>query len=91
MIANNRKQIITERLISALNPTVLEIIDESSLHIGHEGAKDGRGHFAVKIISAAFENQSKIARHRMIYAALTDLMETDIHALRIIAADTPDE
>jgi len=66
------------------------IKDQSQLHAGHEGAKDGKGHFDVTIISAAFEGQNRIARHRMVYDALTDLLQTDIHALRI-KAFTPSE
>lgn len=75
-----------ERLESALAPTRLEIIDESHRHVGHEGARDGRGHFRCIIESAAFAGQSPLERHRMVYDALGDLMLTDIHALSISAS-----
>ena len=59
--------------------------DQSHLHTGHTGAKDGRGHFDVTIVAAEFADKSRLERHRMVYDALGDLMETDIHALRIKA------
>jgi BolA family transcriptional regulator, general stress-responsive regulator len=79
-----------ERLLEALEPELLEIEDESHLHAGHAGARDGRGHFRVTAVSAAFSGASKLRRHRLIYEALGDLMETDIHALAI-KAFAPDE
>jgi len=75
------RQILEERF----EPTELFIKDQSQLHVGHEGAKDGKGHFDVRIVSSAFEGQNRIERHRMVYDALTRLMHTDIHALRITA------
>lgn len=83
MTASDRVALITERLTLALKPSFLEVIDESALHAGHAGAKDGRGHFAITIKSAAFDNQSRVHCHRLIYTALGDLMQTDIHALGI--------
>ncbi len=71
-------------------PTELVVKDQSQLHVGHEGAKDGKGHFDVTIVSAEFCGQNRIGRHRMVYDALTDLLQTDIHALRI-KAFTPSE
>lgn len=71
-------------------PTELLIKDQSQLHAGHDGAKDGKGHFDVTIVSAAFKGQNRVARHRMVYDALTQLLQTDIHALRI-KAFTPSE
>ncbi len=73
------------RLRAALAPVELEIVDESHLHAGHEGARDGRGHFAVRIVSQSFSGQAQLARHRAVYAALGELMTTDIHALSISA------
>ena len=61
------------------------IVDESHRHVGHEGARDGRGHFAVEIVSAAFVGLAPLARHRKVYEAVGDLMQTDIHALSIKA------
>ena len=74
---------IRRRLEVAFSPTALEVIDDSHKHVGHEGARDGRGHFTVKISAAAFRGQSPLAQHRAIYAALGELMTTDIHALAI--------
>lgn len=76
---------IRARLEAALAPTDLQVIDESHKHVGHAGARDGRGHFAVHVVSAAFEGQSPLHRHRQVYAALGDLMLTDIHALSMKA------
>ena len=80
-----RIETIRERLLDALAPELLEIEDESHLHAGHAGARDGRGHFRVTVVSQAFDGTSRIARHRLIYAALGTLMESDIHALTIQA------
>lgn len=77
---------IRERLTAALAPVELQITDESHKHVGHEGAKSGRGHFHVHIVSDQFLNLSQVRRHRLIYAAIGDLMDTDIHALSIDAA-----
>ena len=77
-------------LAEALHPERLEIIDDSHRHAGHAGARGGQGHFTVEIVSAAFAGLSPIARHRAVYAALGDMMTTDIHALAI-RARTPDE
>lgn len=87
---SERVEMIRSRLTAALNPTELEIEDESHRHAGHAGARDGRGHFRVRIVSAAFTGKSALARHRAVYAALGDLMQTDIHALAIDAR-TPEE
>lgn len=80
---------IRERL-AVLEPLQLDVIDESHKHAGHEGARDGRGHFAVRLVSRAFEGQSLLARHRQVYEALGSLMHTDIHALSLKAL-TPDQ
>jgi BolA protein len=70
-------------LTAALSPTHLEVIDDSPKHVGHEGAKDGRGHFTVEIASPAFAGKPPLQRHRMVYDALGAMMQTDIHALSI--------
>ena len=75
---------------AALAPVALEVVDDSHRHAGHAGAADGRGHFTVDVVSAAFAGLSPIARHRAVYAAVGELMTTDIHALAI-RARTPDE
>lgn len=79
-----------EKLQAALAPTELDIIDESHLHAGHAGAATGRGHFRARIVSTAFTDQNPLARHRMVYEALGEMMQTDIHALSIQAL-TPDD
>jgi BolA protein len=71
--------------LAALAPTEIEIIDESHLHAGHAGARSGRGHYALRIRAALFEGKSPLQRHRMVYEALGELMQTDIHALGIKA------
>jgi BolA protein len=80
-----RVDVIRERLEAALAPTRLEVIDDSHHHIGHEGARDGRGHYTVRIASQAFAGMTPLARHRAVYEALGTLMQTDIHALSIQA------
>ena len=76
---------IRSRLERAFVPTELEIVDDSHRHAGHAGAKDGRGHFRVRIVSERFAGTKTLDRHRMVYAALGDLMQTDIHALSVDA------
>ena len=76
--------------LQALQPLSLEIRDDSHRHAGHEGARDGRGHFAVDIVSEAFAGLAPLARHRRVYAALGGMMQTDIHALQV-RARTPAE
>ena len=85
-----RPEAIRAALQAALAPVSLEVVDESHKHAGHAGARDGRGHFAVSIVSEAFAGLAPLARHRKVYAALGDLMTTDIHALSIHAR-TPAE
>ena len=83
---------IRSRLVQALAPEELEVIDESHLHAGHAGARDGRGHFRVRVMSAAFDALPLIRRHQLVYAALGELMQTDIHALAIealVPGETP--
>ena len=86
----DRTSLIRGVLENRFDLTELLIKDQSQLHAGHEGAKDGKGHFDVTIVSEAFAGQNRIARHRMVYDALTDQLQTDIHALRI-KAFTPSE
>jgi len=81
---SDRETNIRARL-SALDPSQLEIIDESHKHAGHAGAREGGGHFVVRIVSAQFSGKNTVARHRMIYYAMGDLMKRDIHALTIQA------
>lgn len=77
-------ELIRERL-APLDPDTLEVFDDSHEHAGHAGAKDGGGHFQLVIVSRAFSGQSAVARHRLVYRALADLMPGRIHALAIRA------
>jgi BolA family transcriptional regulator, general stress-responsive regulator len=87
---SERAVLIESRLRQAFAPSELEVLDESHKHVGHAGARDGRGHFAVRLRSAAFDGQGLLARHRAVYQALGALMQSDIHALSIQAL-APDE
>lgn len=71
--------------LAPLQPERVEIGDDSALHAGHAGARSGGGHYRLLIVSQQFESRSTVARHRMIYDALGDMMKTDIHALAIRA------
>ena len=83
--SNARVEKIRLALEASLKPSSLEIIDQSHRHAGHAGARDGRGHFDVYIVSDAFTGKPPLARHRLVFAAVGNLMETDIHALSIKA------
>ena len=85
-----RVERIRSLLMDALAPDAIEVTDDSHKHAGHAGARGGQGHFSVEIVSAAFTGMLPLARHRLVYAALGDMMQTDIHALSI-RARTPDE
>ncbi len=76
--------------LDALDPLSLDIRDDSHKHAGHAGARDGRGHFSVHLVSARFEGLPPLRRHRVVYDALGALMQTDIHAVAI-QARTPAE
>lgn len=79
------------RLEQKLAPSSLEVVDESHCHEGHSGAKpSGETHFNVVIVSAAFAGKTRIARHRMVFDVLQDLMDAPVHALTL-SARTPDE
>ncbi|MBL8378863.1 MAG: BolA family transcriptional regulator [Burkholderiales bacterium] len=75
--------------LAALSPDYLAVRDDSALHAGHAGARDG-GHYHVSIVSAAFAGRNRVARHRLVYDALGALMKNGIHALALDAR-TPDE
>ena len=81
-----RSAIIEAMLTKAFSPDHLLVKDQSHLHAGHAGARDGRGHFEVIIVADAFDGCSRIESHRLIYDALGQLMTTDIHALSIKAS-----
>ena len=74
------------RRLGALAPLRMELVDESAKHAGHAGAAPGGNtHWNLTIVSAAFTGKPTVARHRMIYAALGELMQNPIHALSIRA------
>ncbi|HWJ34586.1 MAG TPA: BolA family protein [Steroidobacteraceae bacterium] len=84
-----REQRLRERLIARFAPVRLEIDDESHLHAGHAGAAGGHSHFRVRIVADAFRGMSAVARHRLVYAAVDDMLKSDIHALAIEALPPP--
>lgn len=78
-------------LLAALQPTQIEITDDSHKHAGHAGARAGGGHYTLNIVSAQFVGKNTLARQRMIYSALGEMMKhNEIHAL-VINAFTPEE
>lgn len=81
----NREERIRGALAAAFPDASIELVDESHLHAGHAGARSGRGHYRLRLVSGAFAGTSPVARHRAVYAALGELMQTDIHALAIDA------
>jgi len=86
----DRPSLIRARLLEALAPCEVEVQDDSHLHIGHVGAREGGGHFSVRIVAEHFDGLAPLARHRLVYAALAEMMQGPIHALAITAL-TPAE
>jgi len=89
MTAAERVERIRQVLIAHLAPTELTIRDDSEAHAGHAGAREG-GHFSVFVVSDRFAGRTRMQRHRLVYDAVSELLRTDIHALRI-QARTPQE
>lgn len=89
-MSDDRISTLRTRLTDALNPTEIEIIDESARHAGHAGAVSGGGHYILHIVSDAFAGKNLIQRHRLVYDAVGDMMHSEIHALSI-QARSPDE
>lgn len=84
-------EMIRSRLTAALEPERLDLVDESARHVGHAGARpEGESHFRLAIVAEAFAGKSRLERQRLVYAALGDLMQSDVHALSISAL-TPAE
>jgi BolA protein len=80
------QQRIVARLTQALDPALLEVIDESDRHAGHAGAREGGGtHYRVRIVSARFERSSRIERHRLVYDLLAAEFADGLHALALVA------
>lgn len=86
----NRVERIRAQLTQTLPAAAVELIDDSHRHAGHAGARDGRGHFRLRIVSGAFAGLRPLQRHQLVYRSLGELMQTDIHALSITAL-TPEE
>jgi BolA protein len=84
-------ELIKQLLNDAFKPGLLEIIDNSSAHAGHAGARSGGGHYHVTIIAEIFEGRSLVQRHQLIYNALGDMMKQQIHALGINALSPSEE
>jgi BolA protein len=87
---SDRVAVMRARLVQALHPLHLEIVDESAEHVGHAGAAGGAGHYRLLAVSARFEGLSRVRRHRLVYDLLIDLMQRDIHALAMTLL-APDE
>lgn len=82
---SEREQRILARLTETFSPIECQLHDESALHAGHAGAASGGGHYRLRLVAARFEGQKRIARHRLVYDCLQDMMYSDIHALAITA------
>ena len=89
MSAAGRVERIRQLLTARLAPVELVVRDDSAAHAGHAGAREG-GHFSVVVVSEQFAGRSRMQRHQLVYAAVADLLRTDIHALSI-QARTPQE
>jgi len=82
---------IRDRLMEALQPTRLDVADQSHLHAGHSGARpEGESHFHVTIVTSAFDGQMRVARHRMVNKVLAELLEARVHAMQLTTL-TPSE
>jgi len=81
---------LEERLRSRLHCSQIEITDDSHLHAGHAGAQGGAAHFTVRLLSLDFNGRSRLARHRLVYDAVSDWMPERIHALVIDARSPTD-
>ena len=86
-----RAERIRSRLESAFAEARVSVIDDSARHAGHAGARDGAGHFIVRIESQAFTGHGRLQRHRMVYEALADMLPGEIHALNIEAVSPDDD
>lgn len=84
-MSQERVDTIELLLRDSFSPIELLVKDQSHLHAGHAGAKEGKGHFDVTIVSEKFDGVNRIGRHRLVYDALGEFMESDVHALRINA------
>jgi BolA protein len=85
----DRAQLLRDRLVREFAPLELVIQDESHRHAGHAGAAGGASHFRVRIVAEAFGGLTPVARHRLVYAAVADLIPNEIHALALEALPPP--
>jgi BolA protein len=90
-VNQTRIEQIRAALEAALSTDSLEITDESHLHAGHAGARSGKGHFHVKIVASEFAGLALVKRHRLVYNAVGELMDREIHALGIEAIASSDQ
>ncbi len=81
---------LMQQRLNSLQPESVNIVDDSAKHAGHAGAASGGGHYQLTIVSNAFAGKPQVARHRLVYQALGDMMQRQIHALSINAS-TPDQ
>jgi BolA protein len=81
---------IERRLTASLSPAEIKLVDDSARHAGHAGAASGGGHYNLRVVSSRFAGLARVARHRLVYDSLSDLMRNAIHALAIEAL-TPEE
>ena len=91
---NDRLDALRERLSATFSPLDCQLVDESHLHAGHPGAASGGGHYRLRLVSDRFEGLNRVARHRLVYDCLRDMMHADIHALAITAlapSDLPEK
>ena len=80
------EKVMRERLMVALEPTRLDLVNESHLHAGHTGSPGtGESHFRLLIVSPLFEGRSRLERHRLVTAAVADLLRNRVHALAVKA------
>ena len=79
----DRVERIRKKLLDRLDAVSVDVEDESHLHIGHEGAKDGKGHFRVTVVSEKFRGCSRVQAQRQVFDVLADEMKSEIHALSV--------
>jgi BolA protein len=84
-----REERLRDRLVARFEPVQISIVDESHLHAGHAGAAGGQSHYRVRIVAEAFRGITPVARHRLVYAAVDDMLRDEIHALAIEALPPP--
>lgn len=89
MVDIDREERLRQKLVARFAPLQLSIEDESHHHAGHAGAAGGQSHYRVRIVAEAFRGLSPVARHRLVYSSVDDLLKTDIHALAIEALVPP--